>query len=260
MTVPIARRKFIAALSGALAWALGARAQSVKRPVIAVLSLVARERNLRMMDAFVLGLQQLGFIEGRDFELMLRSADGRLDRLSLLAQEVVDLRPDVIMATATPAVVSLTALTKTIPIVCPLLADPVHLGLIASMSHPGGNVTGVLFRTEGLVGKQLELALQLIPSARRIGFLVNVAGPVVIDREELERASRNLTVELNTVEVRVPEDLDAAFDTLAKSDVQAVVVQTDPCSLMRGIGYPRLQPQDDCPRSTPSGTMSMPEA
>jgi putative ABC transport system substrate-binding protein len=226
------RREFITLLgsvAAAGAWPLAARAQhSVKRPVIAVMSLVARERNLNMLDAFAQGMQQLDFIEGRDFELALRSANGRLDRLRSLAQEVVDLRPDVILATATPAVISLTGLTKTVPIVCPLLADPVHLGLIASMSHPGGNVTGVLFRTEGLVGKQLELALQLIPGARRIGFLVNVAAPVVIDREELERTNRRLGVELDTTEVRIPDDLDAAFHAIAKSGVRVVVVQTDP--------------------------------
>jgi putative ABC transport system substrate-binding protein len=223
------RRAFMAALGAAAVWWLAARAQALtKPPVIAFLSLVAPERNLRLMDAFVQGLRQLDFVEHRDFELALRSAGGRLDRVASLAQEVVDLRPDVILATATPAVVSLSALTKTVPIVCPLLADPVHLGLIASMSHPGSNVTGILFRTEGLVGKQLELALQLIPGAHRIGFLVNVAGPVVIDREELERTNRNLGVELDTKEVRVPDDLDAAFQALANSGVQAVVVQTDP--------------------------------
>jgi putative ABC transport system substrate-binding protein len=85
-----------------------------------------------------------------------------------------------------------------------------------------------LFRTEGLVGKQLELALQLIPGARKIGFLVNVAGPVIIDREELEFANPPIGVELLTTEVRVPDDLDAAFRALADSRVQAVVVQTDP--------------------------------
>ena len=89
-------------------------------------------------------------------------------------------------------------------------------------------MTGVLFRTEGLVGKQLELALQLIPGARKIGFLVNVAGPVVIDREELDHANRNLGIVLDTMEVRAPDDLNGAFQSLAKSGVQAVVVQTDP--------------------------------
>jgi ABC-type uncharacterized transport system substrate-binding protein len=223
------RRKFIAGLGCVAAWPLAARGQtSVRRPMIAVMSLVARERNIRMLDAFMQGLRELEFFEGRDFAFALRSADGYLDRTTLLAQEVFDLRPDVILATATPAVVSLAALTKTLPIVCPLLADPIHLGLIASISRPGGNVTGVLFRTEGLAGKQLELALQMIPDARRIGFLVNVAGPVVIDRKELENANRMLGVELDTTEVREPADLDAAFRTLADSGVQAIVVQTDP--------------------------------
>ena len=223
------RRKFIAGLGCVAAWPLAARGQtSVRRPMIAVMSLVARERNIRMLDAFMQGLRELEFFEGRDFAFALRSADGHLDRTTLLAQQVFDLRPDVILATATPAVVPLAALTKTLPIVCPLLADPIHLGLIASMSRPGGNVTGVLFRTEGLAGKQLELALQMIPDARRIGFLVNVAGPVVIDRKELENANRMLGVELDTTEVREPADLDAAFRTLADSGVQAIVVQTDP--------------------------------
>jgi putative ABC transport system substrate-binding protein len=150
-----------------------------------------------------------------------------LDRLPSLAEEVLNSKPDVILATVTPAVVSVRALTKTVPIVCPFLADPIQLGLIASMSHPGGNVTGVLLRTEGLVGKQLQLALQLIPSAHKIGFLVNVAGPVVIDRQGLDTASRNSGVNLITAEVREPADLEAAFRSLANSDVQAVIVQVD---------------------------------
>jgi putative tryptophan/tyrosine transport system substrate-binding protein len=180
-----------------------------------------------MINAFLQGMQELDFIEGRDFKFAYRSVEGYLDRLPSLAEEVVNLKPDVILATVTPAVVSVRALTKTVPIVCPFLADPIQLGLIESMSHPGGNVTGVLFRTEGLVGKQLQLALQLIPSARKIGFLVNVAGPVVIDREELETASRNAGVNLVTAEVREPGDLDAAFHSLANNDVQAVIVQVD---------------------------------
>jgi putative tryptophan/tyrosine transport system substrate-binding protein len=223
------RREFITLLSGAsLAWPLAARAQVLnKRPVIAFLSTVLKDRNLRIFNAFFQGLQQLDFIEGRNFEFAYRSAEGHFDRLPLLAKEVVDLKPNVILATVTPAVVSVTALTKAIPIVCPFLADPVRLGLIGSMSRPGGNVTGVLFRTEGLVGKQLELARQLLPSARKIGFLVNVASTVVIDREELESASRNVGAELITTEVRAPDDIDAAFHAFPNSDVQAVIVQVD---------------------------------
>jgi len=222
------RRDFITLICGTAAWPLAAQAQlSTKRPVIAFLSVVARDRNIRMINAFLEGLQRFNLVEGQNFEFVYRTAEGHLDRLSSLAQEVIDLRPNVILATVTPAVVSVAALTKTIPIVCPFLADPVHLGLIASMPHPGGNVTGVLFRSEGLVGKQLELALQLVPGARNIGFLVNVAGPVVIDRQELESATRNLVVKLDTLEVRAPDDLDAAFSALTKSGAAAVVVQVD---------------------------------
>jgi putative ABC transport system substrate-binding protein len=222
------RREFITLLGGAPLWPLAARAQvSTKRPVIAFLSSVLKQRNLRIFNAFLQGLQQLDFIEGRDFELAYRSAEGHLDRLPSLAKEVVDLKPNVILATVTPAVVSVTALTKAIPIVCPFLADPVRLGLIVSMSRPGGNVTGVLFRTEGLVGKQLELALQLLPSARKIGFLVNVAGAVVVDREELESARRNVGAELITTEVRRPDDIEAAFQGFPNSGVQAIIVQVD---------------------------------
>jgi putative ABC transport system substrate-binding protein len=223
------RREFITLIGGAtVAWPLAARAQiSTKRSVIAFLSSVSKERNLQMINAFLQGLQQLDFMEGRDFEFAYRSVEGHLDRLPSLAKEMVDLSPNVILATVTPAVVSVAALTKTIPIVCPFLADPVRLGLIENMARPGGNVTGVLFRTEGLVGKQLELALQLIPSARKIGFLVNIAGTVVIDQEELESATRNVGAELVTAEVRAPDDLDAAFHAFANNGVQAVIVQVD---------------------------------
>src|ERR1051326_8016256 len=95
------------------------------------------------------------------------------------------------------------------------------------MAHPGGNVTGVLFRTEGLAGKQLELALQLVPDASKIGLLVNVAGAVVIDREEFESVGRKVGVTLVPVDVRAPDDIDAAFHMLASDGVQVAIVQVD---------------------------------
>jgi putative ABC transport system substrate-binding protein len=131
------------------------------------------------------------------------------------------------LATVTPAAVAAKALTQTIPIVCPLLADPIHFGLIASESRPGGNVTGVLFRTEGLAGKQVELALQLMPGAAKIGFLVNVASGIIIDRQELESACQTLGITSVPAEVRTPNDLDAAFRALANDGVQAVIVLVD---------------------------------
>jgi putative tryptophan/tyrosine transport system substrate-binding protein len=131
------------------------------------------------------------------------------------------------MVAVTPAAVATRKLTQTIPIVCPLLADPIRFGLIASESRPGGNVTGLLFRIEGLAGKQTELALELIPNMTAIGLLVNIASGVIVDRQEAESASHRLGIRLVAAEVRAPNDLDTAFQALAKDGVQAVIVLVD---------------------------------
>jgi ABC-type uncharacterized transport system substrate-binding protein len=127
---------------------------------VGFLSSVVRERNLRMIDAFEGGLRQLGYFEGRDFDYAYRSADGHFDRFPALAAEMLQLQPDVILAGITPAALALRELSQTVPIVCPLIAYPTRYRLIASEARPGGNVTGGLFRVEGLAGKQLELGLR----------------------------------------------------------------------------------------------------
>jgi putative tryptophan/tyrosine transport system substrate-binding protein len=222
------RRTFIAALGGAAAWPLVARAQqsSTGRPLVAVLSAITRERN-SPINAFVQGMREFGYVEGQNIDIEYRFAEGKLDRFPALAEELVRLSPNAIVALVTPAAVATRALTQTIPIVCPLLADPIHLGLIASESRPGGNVTGVLFRTEGLAGKQVELALQMIPDAVTIGFIVNVASGVIIDRQELEHACQKLGIKSVPAEVRAPIDLDGAFQALSNDHVQAVIVLVD---------------------------------
>ena len=222
------RRYFIARVAGAGAgWPLGARAQvSTKRPLIGVMVAVTRPGN-PVLNAFVRGLRELGYVEGQNIDIAWRFAEGRMDRFPELAEGLVRLMPDVIIAAVTPAAVATKKLTQTIPIVCPLLADPIRLGLIASESRPGGNVTGLLFRLEGLTGKQIELALELIPNLARIGLLVNVASGVIIDRQEAESASQRLGIKLVPAEVRTPNDLDAAFQALANDGVQAVIVLVD---------------------------------
>jgi putative tryptophan/tyrosine transport system substrate-binding protein len=224
------RRDFITLLgssaASSFAWPLMGRAQSPgKRPLIGFLSAVVRERNLRMIDAFTLGLRELGYVEGQDFDFAYRSADGHLERLPLLADEMVLLQPNVILATYTPTTVALRARTQTIPIVCPILADPIRLGLIESLSRPGGNVTGVLFRVDGLAGKQLEIGLQLIPGATKLGMLASVASE--IDRQQAESAARQLGIILVPAEIRAPEDLDAAFQALTNEHVQGLIVLVD---------------------------------
>lgn len=221
------RRHFMYLLGGAAAWPIAARAQvSTKRPLLALLSGVAREGNAPV-SAFERGMRELGYVDGQNIDIEYRFANGRLEQFPGLAEELVRLSPNVIMVAVSPAAVAARALTQTIPIVCPLLADPIRLGLIASESRPGGNVTGVLFRTEGLAGKQLELALQMITGVVNIGFLVNVASGIIIDRQELVNACQTLGIKSVPAEVRTPDDLDAAFQALTNDHVQAVIVLVD---------------------------------
>ena len=219
------RREFITLLSGAAMWSIGARAE-VSRPLIAVLTAITKDDN-SPLDAFVQGLKELSYVESLNVDIVYRFAEGHLDRLPVLAAELVALKPAVIVAVVTPAAVATRALTKSIPIVCPLLADAVNLGLIASESRPAGNVTGISFRTEGLTGKQVELALQMIPHVVKIGYLVNVASGVIIDRQELETTCQRLGIKTVPGEVRSPDDLDAAFRAMANGHIQAVIVLVD---------------------------------
>lgn len=198
----------------------------MRRPLIAVLTAITKENN-SPLNALVQGLKEFGYVDGVNVDIVYRFAEGHLDRFPMLAAELVGLRPDVIVATVTPAAVATKALTTSIPIVCPLLADAINLGLIASESRPGGNVTGVSFRTEGLTSKQVELALQMIPDLNKIGFLVNVASGVIIDRQELEGTCQRLNIRAVPAEVRSSKDLYAAFKSLTYEHVQAVIVLVD---------------------------------
>jgi putative ABC transport system substrate-binding protein len=222
------RREFITGIAGSsVAWPLVARGEaSPRRPLIAVLTAITKENNAPLND-FVQGLKELGYEDGVNLDLVYRFAEGHLDRFPVLAAELVGLKPDVILATVTPAAVATKLLTTSIPIVCPLLANAINLGLIASESRPGGNVTGVSFRTEGLTSKQVELALQMLPDLAKIGFLVNVASGVIIDRQELESTCQRLGIKAVPAEVRSSNDLDAAFKSLADDHVQAVIVLVD---------------------------------
>ena len=222
------RREFIAAVAGSCAWPYAGRAQdSIKRPLIAFFSASTPERGSGPIGSFVRGLRELDYVEGRDCDIAYRYAAGHLDQLPAITEELLHLQPNLIVVTVTPAAVAARALTQTVPIVCPLLADPIRLGLIANMSRPGGNVTGLMFRIDGLTGKQLELARQLIPDLVTIGLVVNVASGIILDRQEAENEVQRLGMKLISAEVRIPDDLPAAFHTLANAHVQAVIMLVD---------------------------------
>jgi len=222
------RRKFITLIGGAVATQAAlprpARAEvSAKRPLLAVLAAVTRKE---FPTSFMEGMRELGYVEGGNIDVAYRFADGHLELLPSLAEELIQLTPKAIVAAVTPAAVAARRSTQTIPIVCPILADPIDLGLIASMSRPGGNVTGLMSRIDDLIGKQIELAAQLVPALVRLGLIVNVASSDIA-RRDVESAGKRLGVKLVSAEVREPNDLDTAFKLLSNEHVQAVVILAD---------------------------------
>jgi putative tryptophan/tyrosine transport system substrate-binding protein len=227
--VQLKRREFITLLSGAAlsaAWPRLAFAQtSNKARRIAFLGGSSPAAGGKLVVALLDGIRAVGYVEGHDFEMEYRWAEGNLERLPALAEELVRTKPDLIVASIVQAAVASSGATKTIPIVCPLLADPVRLGLIKSDARPGGNVTGLLEFLEGLPGKQLELARDLIPGAARIGLLVNPNNVNNLSqRRELETAVATMAVKIVAVEVRTPQDLDSIIPTLSRERVDAVIV------------------------------------
>src|SRR6478672_12497024 len=152
---------------------------------------------------------RLGYTDGDNFDFAPRFADGYIDRLPVLAQELVQLRPSVILAPASGPAVAAKRATATIPIVSPALADAVHLGLVASVSRPGGNVTGITPYVEGLPAKQMELAREIVPSAARVGVLANLSDPKAPPQlDELEAAGQQLGMKVMAVDINVPDDLE----------------------------------------------------
>ena len=233
------RREFITLLGGVAAssctWPFAALTQvPTKRPRITYIGGSGPTPSAKVTGAFIEGMRALGYTEGRDFEMEYRWAEGYLERLPALAEESVRRGSDVIVVANPQAAVAAKDATKTIPIVGALLDDPVGLGLIKSDARPAGNVTGLLTSVPGLPAKQLELARDLIPSATRIGLLVNPTNVSDLNqRREMETAAAAMAVTLIPVETRTPEDLDPVFPTLARERVDVVIALRDPLFFTR---------------------------
>ena len=157
--------------------------------------------------------------------MVSRYAEGIQDRLPALAEEIVGLKPDVIVAAAVNAAVPACAATSAIPIVCPALADAVHLGLIATEARPGGNVTGIEPYVAGLPAKQMEFAREIAPGATRIGLLTNLQDPKAPpQRQELVSAAKALELAIAEADVNNPDEIERAMEALASSRVDVVIV------------------------------------
>jgi putative ABC transport system substrate-binding protein len=177
--------------------------------------------------AFINGLREQGYVEGRDLDIAYKFSDGFLDRLPALAEQLVKLGPDAILAPTTVTAMAAKAASTTVPIVCPLLENPVRIGLVASENQPGGSVTGLLRSVDGLAGKHVELARELIPGVTRIAVLINAGNSDLTGRRDVEAAGSALAVEVVPIEVGAPTDLEAAFAKIAGSRAQALVVLSD---------------------------------
>ena len=225
MTAKIKRRAFITLLGGAVAWPLAARAQaSPKGPTIAWIG-TSPQLNASFIENFLRGMRELGYAEGRNFDMLYRFTDGYQERLPALTEEVIRLKPDVILAAAVIYAVAARKATSTIPIVTPALADAVHLGLIASEARPGGNVTGIEPYVAGLPAKQIEFAREIVPGASKMGLLTNLKDPKApAQAQELEASARAAKIKIVSADANRPDDLDGALRILSDERVDVVIV------------------------------------
>jgi putative tryptophan/tyrosine transport system substrate-binding protein len=228
------RREFIAGLGGAAAatsvsWPLAARAQQAAMPVIGVLNAISSVGRARELAAFRQGLNEGGYVEGRNVAIEYRSADGQYEQLPALAADLVRRRVTVIAALGAPPALAAKAATTTIPIVFEVGADPVEMGLLASLSRPDGNITGVANLNLEVGPKKLQLLHELVPTATIIGLLVNPANPNnEIRSKDMQAAARTLGVEVDVLRASTERDIDEVFASLVQARVGALVINPDP--------------------------------
>jgi putative tryptophan/tyrosine transport system substrate-binding protein len=223
------RRAFIASIAGLLSTPLIVEGQQTGKVWrIGFLSSRSPSATTVRIEAFRRGLRELGYVEGRNLIIEYRWAEGKDDRLPVLAAELVQLPVDVIVAQATVPAIAARRVTTTIPIVVAAAGDAVGVGLVASLGRPGGNVTGLTIVAPDVTGKRLELLREAVPGVTRLAALRNPANPVSgPELRETEAASRILGMRLRSVEVLDMDRLDLAFSTIVHEQVDAVIVLSD---------------------------------
>jgi putative tryptophan/tyrosine transport system substrate-binding protein len=220
---PMQRRQFITLLGTIATWPLVASAQQLDRIRIGLLIIANREPFLSQVKK---RLEDLGYVERKNVEFELRSAEGEPGRLAELAAELVRLKVDIIIASPTPSVRAAKQATSAIPIVMAPAGDPVGTGLIASLARPGGNITGISSDTAETAGKGVEFVREMLPSARRIAVLANATDPFTKPfLDQIELAAARLGIGLRSTMIGKPDDLDATFSEIAKERLDAVIIQ-----------------------------------
>ena len=227
----VRRRDFFNFLGGAaVVWPLAALAQQPGMPVIGFLGSSSPDRFAGPLSAFRQGLNETGYVEGRNVTIEYRWADGQNDRLPALAADLVRRQVNVIAAPgSTPAALAAKAATATIPIIFQVGTDPVAAGLVASLARPAGNVTGVTNINTELVPKRLELLRELIPTANIIALLVNPTSPFITESisKDLQSATRALGLQLHILNASTEHDFDTVFATFTKLRADVLVIAPD---------------------------------
>jgi putative tryptophan/tyrosine transport system substrate-binding protein len=223
------RRDFITLISGAVvAWPLVVRAQQPAMPVIGFLNSASPDVFADLVRAFTQGLAETGYVEGRNVAIDYRWAENHYDRLPELAADLVRRQVAVIVANP-PAVLPAKAATSTIPIVFVSALNPVEVGLVASLSRPGGNVTGVSTLNVELLRKRVELLRELLPTATVIAALVNPTSPAAATQlKDVQEVGRNLGLQIQVMHASTESDLDSAFATLPQLRAVGLVIAGDP--------------------------------
>ena len=224
------RREFLGLLGSATAaWSLAADAQQQSTRVVGFLSSRAPTESAGVIAAFRKGLREMGFVEGQNLVIAFRWAEGWYDHLPALASDLVDLHVEVLLAAGgSPSAVAAKAATSTIPVVF-LAGDPVHLGLVASLNKPGGNVTGISNLSAELATKSVELLQEMVPAAKVIAYLVNPSNPIAETVSmQAQAAGSALGIQIHILNARTLSELDQAFETMAKLGIDALGVMPDP--------------------------------
>jgi putative ABC transport system substrate-binding protein len=246
------RRFLLTSLAGAAVAPLGAGAQKAARIWrIGYLGYTsaAQARNL---EAFRERLRDLGYVEGKTLVIDSRLAASSFERLPALAAELVSLKLDVIAAVGNAAITALKRATQTIPIVMILAVDPVGTGLVSSLAHPGGNVTGLSSRVEGLTGKWLELLTQAVPGTTRVGLFMDLNAPAhARELREIEKAGQRIGIDVLGLEVQGGGDIERTFAALTKARTQGLIVLPGPVTLTHQMQIVELAAKNRLPAMYP---------
>src|SRR6516165_3103938 len=223
------RRTFIAGLGSAAAWSVVALAQQQTKPTVIWLNARPGLSPPEYVEAFRRGLAPVGFSEGRDVTVDYLTTDGRAERLSELAADLVNRRPTAILAVTSLSALAVKAATQTIPIIFMVAIDPVEQGLVASLNHPGGNLTGVANLITEVATKRLELLHMAVPATQSIALLTGSADIPnnQVEARLMQSAARTLGLRLQVINVTVDTEIAPIFGTLVEQQIGAIVVGTD---------------------------------